>query len=46
MTAAQFIAECHARTIDPRIAKENPDLVLALLHDNAAEVIRILDEEF
>lgn len=46
MTYNQFIAECQARTIDPRIAEENPDLLLALLNDDDAEAIRILNEEF
>lgn len=46
MTKNQFNAECAARYIAPDLALENDDLLLALIYNRDAEVLRILDEEF
>lgn len=46
MTQNQFVALCVARSIDPAIALENPQIVAALRDKNATLVIHLLDTEF
>jgi hypothetical protein len=46
MTAIEYYALCHERTIDPSLALEN-DLIIAAIHQNDKEaLIEVLETEF
>jgi len=46
MTQNEFLSLCLTHDIDPAIALENEDLRAALTAKDAAEVERIINEEF
>jgi hypothetical protein len=46
MTANEFNTECVARTLDPAIAIENPDIRAALRDRDDDRVCELLDTEF
>ena len=46
MTANRFVALCNKYGIDPAVALESDNIQVALRNNDAAEVERILKEEF